>query len=116
MSTLESRIQTNCINWYKRNYPNNYIRKNEQVVKTGDPDIFICHYGVFVAIEMKQPGKHPTKLQKLKLEQICKSNGVCGVAHSLEEFKDIVHKAEGYSDDLINSNAIYEEIGGTDND
>lgn len=112
----EQRIQTNCINWYKKNYPNNYIRKNEQVVKVGDPDIFICHNGVFVAIEMKQPGKHPTKLQKLKLAQIYACGGVCGVAHSLEEFKDIVHKAEGYSDDLLTTNAVYEEIGGTDND
>ena len=77
MSQLESRIQTNCINWYKRNYPNNYIRKNEQVVKSGDPDIFICHYGVFVAIEMKQVGKSPTAvsqhLAKLRWGKIVQS-------------------------------------------
>ena len=36
--------------------------------------------------------------------------------HEVEEFKDIVHKAEGYSDDLLTTNSIYEEIGGTDND
>ena len=112
----EQRIQTNCINWYKRNYPNNYIRKNEQVVKAGDPDIMICHYGLFIAIEMKQPGKHPTALQKLKLAQISACGGVCGVAHSLEEFKDIIQRAEADLDNAPITSAIYEEIGGTDND
>lgn len=115
MKQLEQTIQRNCINWYKRTYPNNYIRKSEQIVKSGDPDILICHFGTFVAIEMKQVGKNPTPLQKLKLGIIMRSGGVAGVAHSLEEFKDIVHKAEGYSDTVIDSN-IYEEIGGTDND
>lgn len=112
----ESRIQTNCINWYKKTYPNNYIRKNEQVVKVGDPDIFICHYGVFVAIEMKQPGKHPTKLQKLKLDRILACGGVVGVAHSLEEFKAIIDTAQAcvYNSELYYN--LYEEIGGTDND
>ena len=112
----EQRIQTNCINWYKKNYPNNYIRKNEQVVKVGDPDIMICHYGLFIAIEMKQPGKHPTALQKLKLAQISACGGVSGVAHSLQEFKDIIQRAEADLDNAPITSAIYEEIGGTDND
>lgn len=94
MKQLESTIQRNCINWYKRNFPDNYIRKNDQVTSVGDPDIVICHCGLFVAIEMKQPGKHPTPLQKLKLERISGSGGLVGVAHSLEEFKDIICKAE----------------------
>lgn len=104
MKQLEQTIQRNCINWYKRTYPKNYIRKNEQIVKSGDPDIVICHFGLFVAIEMKQVGKNPTPLQKIKLEQISLSGGVVGVAHSLEEFKEIVKRAE------------CPEIGGTEND
>ena len=111
MKQLEQTIQRNCINWYKRNYPNNYIRKNEQIVKTGDPDIMICHNGVFVAIEMKQEGKNPTPLQRLKLDRILASGGIAGVAHSLDEFKDIIHKAEGYSASELNY-----RIGGTVDD
>lgn len=111
MKQLEQTIQRNCINWYKRTYPNNYIRKNEQVVKSGDPDIVLCHYGAFVAIEMKQVGKSPTPLQKLKLDKILASGGIAGVAHSLQEFKDIVHKAEGYSDTVLETS-----VGGTEND
>jgi len=104
MKQLEQTIQRNCINWYKRTYPKNYIRKNEQIVKSGDPDIVICHFGLFVAIEMKQVGKTPTPLQKLKLEQISRSGGITGVAHSLEEFKEIIKQAE------------CPDIGGTEND
>lgn len=116
MSQLESRIQTNCINWYKRTYPHHYIKKNEQVVKSGDPDIFICHYGVFVAIEMKQVGKHPSKLQELKLATIKRSGGVVGVAHSLEEFKEIIKRAEEDIAGIQINFPIYEEVGGTCND
>lgn len=104
MKQLEQTIQRNCINWYKRTYPKNYIRKNEQIVKSGDPDILICHFGLFVAIEMKQVGKNPTPLQKLKLEQISLSGGITGVAHSLDEFKEIIKQAECPG------------IGGTEND
>jgi len=108
---LESTIQRNCINWYRRTYPKNYIRKNDQITSVGDPDIIICHDGVFVAIEMKQPGKHPTPLQKQKLDRILACGGVAGVAHSLQEFQDIVHKAEGYSDTELET-----IVGGTDED
>ena len=104
MKQLEQTIQRNCINWYKRTYPNNYIRKNEQIVKSGDPDIVICHFGMFVAIEMKQVGKNPTPLQKLKLDRISLSGGIAGVVHSLDELKAIVKQAE------------CAEIGGTNND
>lgn len=89
----ETQLKNNCFNWYKRNYPY-YIKKNEQVVKVGDPDVFICHNGVFVAVELKVGANTPTELQKAKLAQICSSNGVCGVAHTLEDFKDIIKKAE----------------------
>ena len=71
---------------------------------------------MFVAIEMKQPGKEPTPLQKLKLATILRSGGVSGVAHSLDEFKAIVHKAEGYSDSELDYDTVYEEVGGTSDD
>lgn len=120
MKQLEQTIQRNCINWYKRMFPDNYIRKNEQVVKSGDPDILICHYGLFVAIEMKQVGKNPTPLQKLKLARISASGGVVGVAHSLDEFKDIICKAERQTRHFETEEGIAWEtsllLGGTSND
>lgn len=91
----ETQLKTNCFNWYKKNYPY-YIKKNEQVVKVGDPDVFICHKGVFVAIELKVGTNTPSELQKIKLEQIKQSKGVCGVAYSLEDFKNIIKEAEEY--------------------
>lgn len=104
MKQLESTIQSNCIKWYKKTYPKNYIRKNDQITSVGDPDIIICHFGLFVAIEMKQPGKNPTPLQKIKIDKVLASGGIAGVAHSLDEFKQIIKQAE------------CPEIGGTNND
>ena len=71
---------------------------------------------MFVAIEMKQVGKHPSRLQTLKLETIKRSGGVVGVAHSLEEFKAIIKETERYSVGLSYNSPLYEEIGGTCND
>lgn len=90
---LESRIQTNCMNWYKKTYPY-YIKKNEQLAKSGDPDIIICHNGLFVAIEMKRPGGKPTKLQEIKLKKIGDSRGIAAIASSLDEFKKIIDYAD----------------------
>lgn len=79
--------------WYKRTY-HCYIKKNEQLALVGDPDIFICHFGLFVAVELKFKYNKLEKLQGIKLREIKNSNGITGVAYSLQEFKDIINIAD----------------------
>lgn len=59
---------------------------------SGNPDIICCLQGRFVAIEVKQPGKRPTQLQKLKMERITAAGGVAFVARSVGDVKE---KLEG---------------------
>ena len=52
---------------------------------SGNPDIICCLNGRFVAIEVKQPGKNPTELQKLKMDKITEAGGVAFVARSVSD-------------------------------
>lgn len=46
--------------------------------------------GKFLAIECKLPGKHPTKEQAAFIAAVKAAGGIAGVAHSIEEFRQIV--------------------------
>jgi len=57
----------------------------------GFADIFgLTSTGRFVAIEVKQPGKKPTALQRNFLAHITANGGIAGVAHSVDEARAII--------------------------
>lgn len=49
--------------------------------------------GRFVAIEVKRPGKHPTPEQAAFIAAVIAAGGIAGVAHSVEEFHNLVRDA-----------------------
>jgi Holliday junction resolvase len=49
--------------WYFRPYMAGYGKR-------GVPDIIACSRGMFIAIEVKRPGKKPTPVQELRGKQI----------------------------------------------
>ncbi len=51
----------------------------------GLPDLICCIQGLFIGIEVKQPGCNPTERQKFVHSLIRRSGGVAIVAHSVEE-------------------------------
>lgn len=51
----------------------------------GLPDIIGCYEGRFVAIEVKIPGKKPSKLQELVMGAINEAGGSTGAATNVEE-------------------------------
>lgn len=59
--------------------------------KSGVPDIIACIKGKFVAIEVKKPnGGIISKLQEIQIKKIQDSQGIAGVARSVDEFLDIL--------------------------
>lgn len=56
----------------------------------GLPDVMACREGQLWAIEVKQPGKQPTELQKHRLEELKNVGAVSFVAWSLEDVKQAV--------------------------
>lgn len=56
----------------------------------GIPDLILCVNGIFVALEVKQPGKKATFLQAQTLARITRAKGRATVVTSLDEVKQIV--------------------------
>lgn len=67
-----------------------YPIKIVAATKSGNPDIICCLNGRFMAIEVKQPGKHPTELQKLKMDKIRAAGGVAFVACSIDDVENAI--------------------------
>lgn len=65
-----------------------YIIKTIVTNRNGVPDIIACINGIFVAFEVKQPGKSATKLQEWNIDEIQKAGGKAFCVHSLDEVKD----------------------------
>ena len=51
----------------------------------GAPDLVCCYRGKFLAIEVKQPGEEPRKIQLHRQKQIRKSGGICEVCDCVED-------------------------------
>ena len=82
----ESAIQRKILEYLKS--IGGYPVKVVAATLSGNPDIICCLKGKFVAIEVKQPGKNPTALQKLKMERIAEAGGIAFTARSVADVKD----------------------------
>ena len=58
--------------------------------REGIPDFLICFAGLFVACEVKRPGKKPTMEQNGELAWIRKAGGIECVATSLSEVQALI--------------------------
>jgi hypothetical protein len=86
----EKRLHTKVVNWLK-SLPNTHAYKRlGGVANKGEPDVTGCSHGIRIELEGKLPGKHPTPLQKKKLEWWTEAGAITGVYHSLNEAQHIV--------------------------
>jgi len=56
----------------------------------GTPDLLCCFLGRLVAIELKVPGKVPTKLQEVELRKIRNSGGVAVVITDMDQLEQLL--------------------------
>ena len=61
-----------------------------EYMEAGTPDIIGCIKGRFFAIELKEPGKKPEPIQKLRLRQWYDADALIGVAESLDDVESIL--------------------------
>src|SRR3990167_6102194 len=72
---------------YLKSLPYVWVYKANDKFTSGIPDILICFYGTFVAIELKFENNKVTKLQSYVLWRIRNAGGKVLVARSLKEAK-----------------------------
>lgn len=62
--------------------------------RNGVPDILCCYRGLFIAIEVKQPGETQTKLQLLEQSKIEAAGGISVVATSRQEAAELLDQVD----------------------
>lgn len=89
----EQRIQKDIMD-YIRSLGYLPFKQNQIGVygEKGVPDIICCIKGLFVAFEVKVPGKKPTKIQQVYLDKINYIDGIAYCVHNVEEVKNILDK------------------------
>ena len=86
-SVLESKIQTNIKNAFKRRGWLCY--KFSSPAQRGVPDLICIGEGRAVFIEVKQPGKRPTKQQILHLKRLRGQGVAAGFVTNVDEALDL---------------------------
>ena len=99
---LESSIQKKVVTYLKS--VGCKVVKLVTANTSGNADLIICYRGYYVEFEMKQPGKHATKLQLLKGKETVDAGGAWFEIHSVEEAKEaieFINKTKGLRDDGV---------------
>jgi hypothetical protein len=62
--------------------------------EAGIPDLLICLWGLFIGVEVKQPGGRLRPLQRVVLHEIFKAGGVAAVVETVEQAESLLSKLE----------------------
>lgn len=94
-SKPEENVQNAIRDWLVRELNVELIKTHGSAIRKGDPDLTGClpyrSMGLYIAIEVKQPGKEPTEIQQVVLRRIRRRNGIAFWADSLESAQRQLH-------------------------
>lgn len=62
--------------------------------EAGIPDLLVCYRGVFIGVEVKQPGGEASPLQKRVLRSIESAGGIAAVVESVEQVEHLLSKVD----------------------
>ena len=79
--TPESKVKARIVRLLKKYGAYYFFPQTGGYGSSGIPDIIICYYGLFIAIECKAGNNKPTALQKLQLEKIVAAEGIATVVN-----------------------------------
>ncbi len=88
----ETKLKQKVIKYIKKEYPGAWIYKTCDRFTVGIPDLILCIYGRFIAIELKVGNNKPTPMQIRNIKKILAAGGVADTAWSLDEVKDLLRK------------------------
>ena len=93
----EAVLRRRIVASLKRQFPSAYILHPSDRFVSGVPDLLCClpnpragHRGIFLAIEVKLPGHHPTPIQCAMLLRIKDAGGLAWVIRSVKELNDVI--------------------------
>ena len=89
----ESQLKSKVKKMIREEFPDVWAQKICDRYTSALPDMFLCCWGIFVAIELKTPIGRLAPLQDYVLKCIRKAGGIAGVARNVEEARQIILEA-----------------------
>lgn len=89
---LESSRTSSLLKYLTKTWGGFWVKIHGSIYQPAFVDIVGCWRGLFVAFEVKRPGKHATPRQLLTLGQIERAGGVTGVIWQNDDAKRILQK------------------------
>ena len=92
MSSSSEKAIVNSIQRYLNGLPRCVARKRwgGGYGLAGEPDIDACLRGRSLQLEVKRPGKQPTKLQQKRLAEWSAAGAIVGVVHAVDEVRSLL--------------------------
>lgn len=89
----ESQLKSNIIKMLRLEYPQAWVYKTCDRFQSGIPDLIICYWGRFFAIEIKTPqNSKRNKLQEFTLFDIkSRGRGIAEICRSVDEVRVIMN-------------------------
>lgn len=66
----------------------------------GCPDLTICHRGIFIALEIKMPGRYLAPMQRIAFQRIRRGGGIARRVDSVKGFTEFWDLLNRYLDDV----------------
>lgn len=91
----ESGLQTQIMN-YLKGLATCRVRNNhgDEFSVIGEPDLFVCYRGRFMAIEVKRQGEEPAKKQRYELRKWSEAGAIAFWTDSLETVRQEICKID----------------------
>ena len=91
----ESATQKKVIEWIRSEGQYVVNIHGHEMQERGIPDLLCCWDGLFIGIELKEPGEEPDAIQQYHLNNIASANGYAMIAHSLEDVQEGIQHIRG---------------------
>lgn len=96
---LESQIQKQFKEWLDKQTDLKHWKTNDQYTR-GVSDIPMCLRGLFVAIELKVPGKEPTALQQKFIDEVVEAGGIACWCDTVKKCVSVVETIRLYEKEI----------------
>jgi len=108
--TPERKVKNQCVEILKKNGAYYFFPASNGLGRAGIPDIIVCLYGYFLAVECKAGKGKTTALQDRELQRIRDAGGVALVIneHNMDELKNVLIGVDSYNFNDLLRNLIKE--------
>jgi Holliday junction resolvase len=110
--TPERKVKNQCVEILKKHGAYYFFPASNGLGRAGIPDIIVCLYGYFLAVECKAGKGKTTALQDRELQRIRNGGGVALVIneHNMDELENVLQGMHSYNTSDLLRNLFEKKI------